>query len=858
MENKFQTKIGTLFSDNGGEFIALRSFLATNGITHLTSPPHTPEHNGLSERKHRHIVETGLTLLSTASIPKEYWTFAFTTAVYLINRLPTPVLSLQSPFHKLFGVTPNYEKLKVFGCLCFPWLRPYTNHKLQDRSQRCVFLGYSTTQSAYYCFHKPSGRIYTSRHVQFDENVFPFAVEKSVAYEDEPETSLPPHQTVTQIPVLPSTPQGPPSTTLHPSSPLIQPSSDHNSQVSSPPPSTSSPSSSSSNSEPTAHSENGPHSSAQSNPLSNEPTSSPKNGLQPTIQPINQSQNRTTTQSNQSVQPIEPQNQQQIEPPQNIHNMKTRAKNNISKPKQKFSLTISQRKSTSEPRTVNQALKDENWRRAMSLEFDAQTTNHTWDLEPPSPAQNVIGCKWVFTTKYLSNGLLNRYKARLVAKGFTQQYGIDYSETFSPVIKSTTIRLVLEVAVGKSWPIKQLDVNNAFLQGELTETIYMKQPPGFVDRDRPHHVCRLRKPIYGLKQAPRSWYLSLKQHLLQTGFTNSMADTSLFIHSHGSKLTYVLVYVDDIIVTGSDVELVNVVLRSLGERFSIKDPVDLHYFLGIEATRSTTCLHLMQRKYIEDLLTRHNMADAKSAPTLLPASPKLTLNSGTPLDDGTQYRSVVGSLQYLSFTRPDISYAVTRLSQFLHCPTDAHWQAAKRVLRYLADTANHGIFLHKNSPLTLHAFYDADWAGDMEDCVSTNAYVIYIGRNPISWSSKKQKGVARSSTEAEYRSVANTASEVTWICSLLSELGISLNSAPVIYCDNIGATYLCANPVFHSRMKHIAIDYHFIRNLIQAGALRVSHVSTNDQLADALTKPLTRTRFQSACSKIGVTRVPPS
>lgn len=182
----------------------------------------------------------------------------------------------------------------------------------------------------------------------------------------------------------------------------------------------------------------------------------------------------------------------------------------------------------------------------------------------------------------------------------------------------------------------------------------------------------------------------------------------------------------------------------------------------------------------------------------------------------------------------------------------------KRVLRYLAGTRNHGIFFHKNTPLILHAYSDADWAGDMDDYVSTNAYIIYLGRNPISWSSKKQQGVARSSTEAEYRAVANTASEVIWLCSLLSELHIDLLTAPVIYCDNVGATYLCANPVFHSRMKHIALDYHFTRNMIQAGQLRVSYVSTRDQLADALTKPLPRNHFQQACNKIGVYRVPPS
>lgn len=252
------------------------------------------------------------------------------------------------------------------------------------------------------------------------------------------------------------------------------------------------------------------------------------------------------------------------------------------------------------------------------------------------------------------------------------------------------------------------------------------------------------------------------------------------------------------------------------------------------------------------------MLDAKPVTTPLPTTPKLTLTTGDKLPDASQYRSVVGSLQYLSFTRPDIAYAVNRLSQFVHQPTDAHWHAAKRILRYLAGTTTHGIKLHSSSPMAFHAFSDADWAGDNDDYVSTNGYLIYLGRNPISWSSKKQKGVARSSTESEYRAVANTAAEVRWLCSLLFEMKISLPTSPVIYCDNIGATYLCANPVFHSRMKHITLDYHFVRNQIQDGMLRVSHVSTDDQLADTLTKPLPRSRFHQACVKIGVTELPPS
>lgn len=409
-----------------------------------------------------------------------------------------------------------------------------------------------------------------------------------------------------------------------------------------------------------------------------------------------------------------------------------------------------------------------------------------------------------------------------------------------------------------SWPIQQLDVNNAFLQGTLTEEVYMEQPPGFIDTDNPSHVCRLRKAIYGLKQAPRAWYIELRNYLLSIGFINALADTSLFVLKVGNAFVYLLVYVDDILITGSSTIGIQRILQLLADRFSVKDAEDLNYFLGIEARRTSNGLHLSQRKYILDLLHRYDMTNAKPVTTPMASSPRLTLATGHSLSDPTEFRKLVGSLQYLAFTRLDIAYAVNRLSQFMHRPTDEHWQAAKRVLRYLAGTPTHGIFFSAKNNLSLHAYSDADWGGDSDDYISTNAYIVYLGKNPISWTAKKQKGVARSSTEAEYRAVANVASELSWICNLLSELGISLPTPPVVYCDNVGATFLCANPVFHSRMKHIAIDYHFVRGQVQQGALRVAHVNTKDQLADALTKPLSRAQFIYLRNKIGVSQAPPS
>ena len=255
----------------------------------------------------------------------------------------------------------------------------------------------------------------------------------------------------------------------------------------------------------------------------------------------------------------------------------------------------------------------------------------------------------------------------------------------------------------------------------------MVQPPGFNDPSKPSHVCRLRKALHGFKQAPRAWYSELKTYLTTIGFRNSMSDTSLFILKHNGHYVYFLVYVDDILITGSSPSMIQQVIDAVSHKFSIKDMGSLGYFLGIEAIRTPRGLHLMQRKYITDLLNKANMHNAKPVATPLPSSLKLSINSGTTLSDPHEYRKLVGSLQHLSITRPDISYAVNRLSQFMHRPTIDHWQATKRVLRYLSGTLNHGIFQQKQSTPTLHAYSDADWACDSDDYVSTNAYIIYMG-----------------------------------------------------------------------------------------------------------------------------------
>ena len=292
----------------------------------------------------------------------------------------------------------------------------------------------------------------------------------------------------------------------------------------------------------------------------------------------------------------------------------------------------------------------------MELEYAALMRNQTWELVLPSPSQTAVQCKWIFQIKYKLDGTLDRHNARLVAKGFQQTPGVDFFDTFSPVVQ-------------------HIDVNNAFLNGDLHETVFMTQPEGFTDSSKPTHVCRLRKALYGLKQAPRAWFDHLKLTLYQKGFQNSVSDSSLFFHCKDGSLMFLLVDVDDLWITGDDPAAIQHLIHELNRSFALKTPRSVRYFLGFEVERTSTVLHLQQSKYAYDLLLRTNMAHAKTSPTPLCINNKLHLGDSQPFDHPSLYRSTIGALQYLTHSRPDISFSVSKLSQFLHAPTVAHWFA---------------------------------------------------------------------------------------------------------------------------------------------------------------------------------------
>ncbi|KAH9801351.1 retrovirus-related pol polyprotein from transposon RE1 [Citrus sinensis] len=498
------------------------------------------------------------------------------------------------------------------------------------------------------------------------------------------------------------------------------------------------------------------------------------------------------------------------------HPMLTRAKTGVFKPK---FLAYSSVLGEQEPAIVSQALSDSKWKTAMQIEYNALMENQTWTLVPASQATKIVGCKWVFRIKYNADGSVSKYKAWLVAKGFHQTPGIDYFETFSSVVKQSTVRIILSLTVMKGWKIRQIDINNAFLNGELNEDVYMFQPEGFVQSPSGH--------VY----------------------------SSLFIKHESGGIVIVLVYVDDILITGDNNTIIETFIKYLGDTFALKDLGEFSYFLGIKVTHTATGrLHLSQAKYVRDLLTRTDMENCRESDTPMSTGQKLRRagNDDNLIVNVTEYRSIIGALQYLVLTRPELAFSVNKLSQFLAAPTEKHWIACKKILRYLKATKDFGLLFKAGDGINLTSYTDADWACDVDDRKSVGAYCVYLGQNLISWSSKKQQTVARSSTESEYRALSTACAEIVWIQALLGELKLKCSQIPVIWCDNNGAAALATNPVYHAKTKHIEFDVHFIREKVTCKQVEIKYVPSEWNVADVLTKPMAYSFFNYYRDKLNV------
>ncbi|KAG7641364.1 Ribonuclease H-like superfamily [Arabidopsis suecica] len=695
--NQFNAKIKVFRTDNGGEYTSqkFRDHLAKQGIIHQTSCPYTPQQNGVAERKNRHLMEVARSMMFHTSVSKRFWGDAVLTACYLINRTPTKVLNDLSPFEVLNNTKPSINHLRVFGCVCFVLVPGEQRNKLDAKSTKCMFLGYSTTQKGYKCFDPTKNRTFISRDVKFLEDQ---EYDNKKDWEDLKDLA---HSTSDRVATLRF---------------LL----DHLGNETTP----------------TTENTQETHSPNQED-LNQGSDSNEEESLQHQEDLLNIQEDHESVQETQhdSSDSSDDEKQEQVLPtPPLRRSTRIRRKKEffnalavahpfqatcslalVPKDHQAFLSKISKHRI---PQTYEEAMKIQEWRDAVAEEVNAMKRNHTWDED--------------------------------------------------------------ELPTGKK--------TNAFLQGELEDDVYMTPPPGLEDTIQCGKVLRLRKAIYGLKQSPRAWYHKLSRTLKDHSFKKSESDHTLFTLQSPQGIVIVLIYVDDLIITGDN-----------KDGFMNSKPASTPLEDGYKVNR------------------KGEKEDEK-------------------FGDAPLYRKLVGKLIYLTNTRPDICFAVNQVSQHMQVPMVYHWNMVERILRYLKGSSGQGIWMGKNSSTEIVGYCDADYAGDRGDRRSTTGYCTFIGGNLATWKTKKQKVVSCSSAESEYRAMRKLTNELTWLKALLKDLGIEQHTPITMHCDNKAAIYIASNSVFHERTKHIEVDCHKVREKIVEGVTLPCYTRSEDQLADIFTK----------------------
>ena len=508
-----------------------------------------------------------------------------------------------------------------------------------------------------------------------------------------------------------------------------------------------------------------------------------------------------------------------------------------------------------------------NGKKAMVKELNSLREADTYDLVPRPRDHKVIGGRWVYIVKLAPNDQ-EEFKARYVCKGFAQVAGVDFFETFSPTPRPTTMRMMVHKARQEDMILNHMDFSSAYVNAKIDTVVYVEPPEGF--SEDPNYCWRLKKALYGLRQSGRCWNMLLNNFLTSQGFVRSMSDPCLYTLFDGTNIINLIVWVDDLLIAASNQELMDKMKTLLSKNFKMKDLGVPSYFLGIQFSFNNDSTLLQQSMYIDKILQRFDMTNAKNKPTPCPQGINKELGNTSPLlEDNTLYREIVGSLIYLMVnTRPDISYVVTLLGQYMSKPTVAHLNLAKHVLKYLKGTKTLGLHFGKSdSKLNVYGYCDSDWGGS-QDRKSISGYCFMLNENGplISWKSCKQNIIALSSCEAEYVALTSAFKEAKFLRQLFADIN-GCNTQPVkllgdkladlnvcetqsvkLYADNQGAIALAENPVHHQRSKHIDIRYHFIRFEIDNGTVVLEYIPTDKNIADLFTKPLSGFKFKNFSS----------
>ncbi|KAJ9536752.1 LOW QUALITY PROTEIN: hypothetical protein OSB04_un000056 [Centaurea solstitialis] len=813
-------------SDHGTEFknSTLESFFEQKGISQNFSSVRTPQQNGVAERRNRTLIEAARSMLSEANLATQFWAEAVNTACYTQNRSLIVKRFRRTAYELFRNRKPSIEHLHIFGCVCYILNNKDSLGKFDSKSDDGIFLGYSSISKTFRVFNKRRQAIEETIHVKFDESgpTFPHPNDNTEINQwadsffqvPEPPIADPSPQDLPdgfeENPIPPSDITTPPLINATPITQITPPKPDQ--------PTNSEDFSQTTVSEPSP-------TNLLPDPSSNEASTSGQVYQPPALRwtkdhPIDQVLGNPSS------------------------GVKTRRQaGNVCL----YVNFISE----NEPKEIDDALRDPAWVSAMQEELAEFIRNNVWLLVPRPRKRTIIGSKWIFRNKLDEIGTIIRNKARLVAQGYRQEEGIDYDETFAPVARLEAIRLFLAFAAHMNFKVYQMDIKNAFLNGKLNEEVYVAQPPGFVDPKFPDHVYKLNKALYGLKQAPRAWYDTLSTFLLSKGFVRGKIDSTLFLKKYPKHILLVQIYVDDIIFGSTNPKLCEKFELLMKSEYKMSMMGELTFFLGLQIKQSEKGIFINQGKYVHEMLKKFDLTSC--TPMKTPMAPPLSLDKdskGKPVDV-TLYRGMIGSLLYLTASRPDIMYSTCLCARYQAEPKESHLTAVKRIFRYLKGTPNMGLWYSKDSGFDLTAYSDSDFAGCKIDRKSTTGGCHLLGGKLVSWTSKKQNSVSTSTAEAEYVAAGICCAQVLWLRNQLQDYDIQLSKIP-IYCDNTSAIAIANNPVLHSKTKHIEVRYHFIRDHVMNGDIELHFVPTEYQLADLFTKPLDVTRFNMLLSELGM------
>lgn len=802
LKNKFRRKAKIFRSDNGGEYVCtkVQNYLRREGIQIQYTVPYSSFQNGISERRNRTLMDAARSIIFGASLEETYWAEAVSYANFIQNRLINSTTK-RIPYESWNDEKPDMTNLHEFGCDAFAWIPNERRKKLDEKARKLKFIGFDDHSKGYRLIDPDSKKVTVARDVRFlesnrtNDNVI-VELKSNESHEitiQEENDDIDENAELEEAEVFNNEVPELPGDELQ-------------------------------NEEAVSDDESSYYHSDTSVYETDHQDSDDEDYRDETVTELN------------SGDPVRRTNR---------GNAGTTTKFND----YLCNVTNEHQKEPTNYKEAVQCSKNDEWKRAMKDEMNSIAKNGTWTLVDLPKNRKAIGSKWVYKIKRDVNGQISRYKARLVAQGFNQKFGTDYDQVFAPVVRQTTFRTLLSVAAKRNYVVKHYDIKTAFLNGELQEEVYMKQPPGFAKGDK---VCKLNKGLYGLKQAARSWNKAIHNLLMDNGYKQSKYDKCLYMND-GKEDCYILIFVDDIIIASKSNNEINKIATVIGSKFETKNLGNIKQFLGMEVSRDKEGNYMLsQRNYIDKVVSDCDLSDAKVSKIPIDVGYD-KLSCDKMLKDNKLYQKMIGQLLYISTnTRPDIAASVSILSQRSRNPRELDMTEVKRLVRYLKGTRDYKLMLSTNrEEQSLIGYTDANWSENRIDRKSNSGHVFMLNGGTISWSCRKQVSVSLSSTEAEYIALSEGCQELVWIKGICSDLKVKCGQT-TIHADNQSCIKMVENEKFSNRTKHIDTRYHFIRDMKEKGDIQLEYVPTEDNIADLLTKPLGPKRIDYLRIKINI------